>query len=111
MKGDLGLFYALDGPADGPLFGVDLHSDNVSVFDAGASFSAFASVVDVAGVLVVAYKLFVVLGSDDAFDVGRSDSVHEGPSSACFDLSNGVPEDVIFFNLVFAHEDLPAASS
>ena len=111
MEGDLGLFYALDGPADGPLFGVDLDSDDISVFDTGASLSAFASVVDVAGVLVVANKLFVVLGSDDSFDVGGSDSVHEGPACTCLDLPNGVPEYVIFFNLIFAHQNLPAASS
>ena len=111
MERDLGLFYALDGPADGPLFGVDLDSDYISVFDAGASLSTFTSVVDVAGVLVVANKLFVILGSDDSFDVGGSYSVHEGPACACLDLPNGIPEYIIFFNLIFAHEHLPTASS
>ena len=111
MEGDLGLFYALDGPADGPLFSVDLDSDDISVFDAGASLSALTSIVDVAGVLVVADKLFVVLGSDDSFDVGGSDSVHKGSSCACLDLPNCVPEYIIFLYLVFAHQHLPAASS
>lgn len=53
----------------------------------------------------------MVLSSDDTFDAGSSDSIHERPSSSSFYLSDAVPIEVILFYLVATHEDLPTASS